>query len=97
MSNEEKAKEIAQEHAKYTENCSVNLHLENKSKVYVARETAYTAAIEMAKWKDEQFEAEKQALIDKACEWLKDNARNYYSAYATEDRLIEDFKKYMEL
>lgn len=27
----------------------------------------------MAQWKDEQFAAEKQALIDKACEWLKDN------------------------
>lgn len=36
------------------------------------------------------------AFIDKACEWLKDNARNYYSAYATEDKLIEDFKKAME-
>ena len=23
----------------------------------------------MARWKDEQLEAEKQALIDKACEW----------------------------
>lgn len=51
------------------------------------------SALEMAQWKDEQFEAEKQQLIEKACEWLKDNARNYYSAYATEDRLIEDFKK----
>lgn len=35
-------------------------------------------------------------FIDKACKWLKNNARNYYSAYATEDRLIEDFKKAME-
>ena len=27
----------------------------------------------MAQWKDEQLEAEKQALIDKACEWLNNN------------------------
>lgn len=39
---------------------------------------------------------QKQQLIDKACNWLKNNARNYYSAYATEDRLIEDFKEEMK-
>lgn len=31
------------------------------------------AALEAMAWKDEQFAAEKQAFIDKACEWLKDN------------------------
>ena len=30
---------------------------------------AKNAAMEMARWKDEQLEVEKQALIDKACEW----------------------------
>jgi hypothetical protein len=52
---EAKAKEISQEHEKYTEDCRKNLHLENKSKVDVARETAYSAAIEMGQWKNEQM------------------------------------------
>ena len=38
----------------------------------------------------------QDAFIDKACEWLKDNGRNYHSAYTTEDMLIEDFKKAMQ-
>lgn len=29
--------------------------------------------MQMAQWKDEQFAKEKQALIDKACEWLRYN------------------------
>ena len=31
-------------------------------------------------------------FLEKTCEWLSKNARNYYSAYATSDKLIEDFK-----
>ena len=69
MTNEEKAKEIAQAYEKYTEDCRLNLHLEGKSKVDVARETAYAAAIEMAEWKDEQFKAEKQ--VDSPIKWNK--------------------------
>lgn len=37
-----------------------------------------------------------QDFMEKACEWLSKNARNYYSAYATSDKLIEDFKNYMQ-
>lgn len=85
-SNEEKAKEICN-HGIPTcdlkcESCNIAYHVDG--------------LIQMAEWKDEQFKTEKQALIDKACEWLKDNGRNYHSAYATEDRLIEDFKKAVE-
>lgn len=29
--------------------------------------------MKIAEWKDEQFAKEKQALIDKACEWLRNN------------------------
>ena len=29
--------------------------------------------MKIAEWKDEQFAKEKQALIDKACEWLRYN------------------------
>lgn len=60
------------------------------------RASLFQHLLAMAEWKDEQFEAEKQQLIKKACEWLKDNGRNYHSAYATEDRLIADFKKAMK-
>lgn len=31
------------------------------------------ALLKMAEWKDKQLEAEKQALIEKACEWLRNN------------------------
>lgn len=58
MTNEEKAKELADYYAGETD--------------YNER-AAYDAAYAMAQWKDEQLEAEKQALIDKACEWLREN------------------------
>lgn len=58
MTNEEKAKELADYYAGETG--------------YKER-AAYDAAYAMAQWKDEQLEAEKQALIDKACEWLRNN------------------------
>lgn len=32
---------------------------------------AYYGALEMAQWKDEQFEKEKQQLIDKACKLMQ--------------------------
>ena len=71
---------------------------------------AKNAAMTMAKWKDEQLEAEKQALIDKACEWLKDNIESdkYLSPdeesyrmscgvdYLETNMFIEDFKNYMK-
>lgn len=36
-------------------------------------QTCYEIARAVANAKDEDFEAEKQALIDKACEWLRNN------------------------
>ena len=43
------------------------------------------------------------AFIKKACEWLKDNASNYIIEHPfssnvdfEEDKMIEDFKKYMK-
>lgn len=69
MTNEEKANEIArcdcQKHYKGFNLCnSYKFHEKN----YCSRKAA---ALEAMEWKDEQFEAEKQALIDKACEWLE--------------------------
>lgn len=100
-SNEEKAKEIAKEHEKYTEDCRVNLHLEGKSKVDVARETAYAAAIDMAEWKDEQFEAEKQQLIDKACDAYCKVCGHYhhtvpYKICRHDCNYYDDFKKHLK-
>lgn len=68
MTNEEKAREIAN-------NCSTTIvGAEVSDETYITTEPdCYTAAMSMAQWKDEQLEAEKQALIDKACEWLRNN------------------------
>lgn len=55
----------------------------------------YNAAMLMAEWKEQQ-------LIDKACEWLKDNANDYLDWYDWErcwvdkDELVYDFKKAMK-
>lgn len=48
--------------------------------------------MQMAKWKDEQFKAEKQALIDKACEWL-----NTHDNYSTPTHvLVEQLRQAMK-
>ena len=50
-------------------------------------------------WKDEQLEAEKQALIDKACEWWESE---FTDPEMTQDdisymeSLIEEFKQAMK-
>lgn len=44
----------------------------------------------------ECYDQAVQDFLEKACEWLSKNARNYYSAYATSDKLIDDFKNYMQ-
>ena len=45
----------------------------------------------------------KDAFIEKACDWLEDNASNYIIEHPfssdvdfEEDKMIEDFKKYMK-
>ena len=92
MTNAEKARAIIGEDCK-KENC---LQCGGRYSAEKGGCIIYQKIMQMADWKDHQFKGEKQALIEKACEWLKENARNYYSAYATEDRLIEDFKKAMK-
>ena len=42
------------------------------------------------------YDQAMQDFLEKACEWLSKNARNYYSAYATSDKLIEDFKNHIQ-
>lgn len=41
------------------------------------------------------YDQAMQDFLEKACEWLSKNARNYYSAYATSDKLIDDFRRIM--
>lgn len=65
MTNEEKARET---YPYFEDMNDIELVQAN------AKRLGFIAGCE---WKDEQFEAEKQALIDKACEWLEDNAINY--------------------
>lgn len=52
-----------------------------------------------AQWKDEQFTKQKQALIDKACEWLGKNAFNFDYINVNGEIMkyfFEDFRKAME-
>lgn len=58
------------------------------------RVTIKKRLMEMAQWKDEQFEAEKQALIDKACEWMEHNVWEYTGFDSYE--LSEAFKNAMK-
>lgn len=59
--------------------------------------------MEMAEWKDEQFTKEKQALIDKGCEWLRYNKEHpligcedsCLIGFLTEEFIME-FRKAME-
>lgn len=51
--------------------------------------------IEMAEWKDEQFQEEKKKWLDKACEWIEPVFKNL-AGYNCGGDLINDFKKAME-
>ena len=61
-------------------------------------DTAFKSAMKMAKWKDEDFAKEKQSLIDKACEWLRNEADRYYpnTIFGDTKELVQDFKKAMK-
>lgn len=67
------------------------------------RDTIKKLLMEMAEWKDEQFAKEKQALIDKGCEWLRYNKEHpligcedsYLIGFLTEEFIME-FRKAIE-
>lgn len=69
-------------------------------------DTAFKAAMKMAKWKDEDAQAERQALIDRACEWLRNNSYmldnwdedKCYVVFEFEDKdeMIKEFHKTMK-
>ena len=86
--NEEKAKKI-------TDRIFESEFNTNRTFYDMAKNTA----MEMAEWKDEQLEAEKQALIDKACEWWQDELT--FPGMTQDDmfckeRVIEYFKQAIE-
>lgn len=54
-------------------------------------QTCYEIARAVANAKDEDAKAEKEALINKACEWLKDNYPYYF-----ETDIEENFVKAMK-
>ena len=101
MTNEEEAREIAN-------NSSTKIvGAEVSDETYITTESdCYTAAITMAKWKDEQFKAEKEALINKACEWLRNNSYMLDDwdedkcwvtfEFTSKDEMIKDFHKTMK-
>ena len=62
MTNGLKAREIV-----HCNKCPYNKHRCKHNKDTWCHE--YRMTLEMAQWKDEQFTKQKQALIDKACEW----------------------------
>lgn len=95
MTNEEKARELA-----------IDDFL-NRENINPAR---YTAAMEMAKWKDkwritrnhyqewaeEQIAQEKQKLIDKAAEWLRMTMDFFNNGEFNTEKFVNDFKQAMK-
>ena len=68
-----------------------------------SRATIKKLLMKIAEWKDEQFAKEKQALIDKTCEWLRNNKEHpligcedsYLIGFLTEEFIME-FRKTIE-
>ena len=86
MTNEEKAEEIARSNQKF-------FYEDGGYDIKSSDEECYDSAMEMARWKDEQFAKEKQALIDNVCEWLKNNIRDYHLSPKNEDGRWSDLLK----
>ena len=82
MTIEEKCKELADYYAGETD---------------YKREAAYSAAMAMAEFKDEQFESEKQAFIEKVCKWIDLSVYDYTTdlgaRYFRLDEMLNDFRK----
>lgn len=84
MTNTEKAYEIARFNREF--------YSEGGASHKYSDEECYNSAMQMARWKDEQFAKEKQALIDKACEWVTPYFKDLVGYNCSCD-LIKDFEK----
>lgn len=85
MTNEEKAKELANYYSGESD---------------YKESVGYDCAIEMAEWKDQQFQEAKKQLIEKTYEWVKENIHDYYVTCGFEewfDAMFEDFREAMEV
>lgn len=104
MTNEEKALQIKDdEKAEMIAYCLSHPLRCERCGAYIweakdSADTAFKAAMKMAKWKDEQLAKEKQALIDKACEWLKENVSKHCHGYYTFHKglMLEEFQQAMK-
>lgn len=64
---------------------------------YENREKAKEDFAKLKRYLNEEDEKSiNEKLIDKACEWLKKNRKNYSSNALGEEYLIDDFKKAMK-
>lgn len=92
MTNDEKAEIIAERNGRqrFCKNYDVGC------KAYNSTDDCFSSAIQMAEWKDEQFAEQKQALINKACEWLNDLMFAFGYDAIDRDENLRDFKKAME-
>ena len=96
MTNEEKSREILSCHK-----CPFRtgrLHTIDIPEDACAVCFDYKSVMAMAQWKDEQLEAEKQALIDKACEWLLKNvSKHLFETYCfNKGLMLEEFEQAMK-
>ena len=55
--------------------------------------TPYNLAVKVAEQKDQEFEKEKQAWIDKACEWMSSHLQMQYDSFGS---FINAFRKAMK-
>ena len=97
MTNEEKAREIL--------SCSkCPFWTDRPHKINIGEDACavcfdYKSVMTMAQWKDEQFETEKQALIDKACEWWENELTFTTMTQADmfyKESMIKEFKQAMK-
>lgn len=56
-------------------------------------QTCYKIAMAVANAKDDETKAEKQGLIDKACEWMSSHLQMQYDGFSS---FIKDFRKAMK-
>lgn len=69
-------------------------------------QTCYKIAMAVANAKDDENQAERQALIDKSCEWLRNNSYMLDDwdedkcwvafEFTSKDEMIKDFRKAMK-
>lgn len=97
MTNDEMAEMIAERNGnqRYCKNC------DDCCQPYNSTDDCFKSAMQAIEWKDEQHTQEKQQWIEKAVDWLYDNACFYTyddydnEAYIHRKELVDDFKKAM--